>query len=112
MSLCVRGGAEKDVMYLYNNNIYTYVFTCCSKKKKQIVLMGDEEFNVAMQRYYEAHPSAFQWSLWQQVFFFSFFLFFIYVFFLSWFVFSFLSFPVVALAAGFFSFFLSWCVLK
>jgi len=29
-----RGGAEKDVMYLYNNNIYTYVFTCCSTKKK------------------------------------------------------------------------------
>ncbi len=33
----------------------------------QIPLLGDEELNVAMQRYYEDHPSAFQWSLWQQV---------------------------------------------
>jgi len=33
----------------------------------KIVLLGDEELNVAMQRYYEAHPNAFQWSLWQQV---------------------------------------------
>jgi hypothetical protein len=38
-----------------------------SGSKDKIVLMGDEELNVAMQRYYEAHPSAFQWSLWQQV---------------------------------------------
>jgi len=33
----------------------------------KIVLLGDEELNVAMQRYYEAHPSSFQWSLWQQI---------------------------------------------
>jgi len=31
------------------------------------VLVGDDELNVAMQRYYEEHPGAFQWSLWQQI---------------------------------------------
>jgi len=33
----------------------------------KIVLVGDDELNVAMQRYYEEHPGAFQWSLWQQI---------------------------------------------
>ena len=36
-------------------------------KKGKIVLVGDDELNVAMQRYYEEHPSAFQWSLVQQI---------------------------------------------
>ena len=33
----------------------------------KIVLVGDDELNVAMSRYYEEHPSAFQWSMWQQI---------------------------------------------
>lgn len=36
-------------------------------EEDKIVLLGDEELNAAMAKYYEAHPSAFQWSLWQQV---------------------------------------------
>lgn len=36
-------------------------------EEDKIVLLGDEELNAAMAKYYEAHPSAFQWSLWQQI---------------------------------------------
>jgi len=33
----------------------------------KIVLVGDDELNVAMQRYYENHPSAYTWSTTQQL---------------------------------------------
>ena len=51
-------------------HVYTHTQTHTNThthKHMQIPLLGDEELNVAMQRYYEDHPSAFQWSLWQQV---------------------------------------------